>query len=64
MTDQSPEQWRTRLRDAHRLLHEAMTALIENQDYSAAESLLRAADKAMLDLIKEAKGYVPREPPD
>ena len=38
-------QWRERLKEAHRLMQDAMSELIDKKDYSAAETSLRVADR-------------------
>jgi hypothetical protein len=53
-------QWRERLVGAHQRMQAAMAELIDNKDYSAAESQLRVVDKLMVDLIEDANGYVVR----
>jgi hypothetical protein len=37
-----------------------MSELIDNKNYSAAETILLDAEELMLDLIEDAKGYVVR----
>jgi hypothetical protein len=53
-------RWKERLVSAHRQMQAAMAELIDNKDYSAAESQLRVVDKLMLDLIEDANGHVVR----
>jgi hypothetical protein len=53
-------RWKERLVSAHRQMRAAMAELIDNKDYSAAESQLRVVDKLMLDLIEDANGHVVR----
>jgi hypothetical protein len=53
-------EWRERLENAHKQIHEAMTELITNKDYSEAERRLYAVDELMLDLIEEMSGTVVR----
>jgi hypothetical protein len=51
---------RERLENAHKQIHEVMTELITNKDYSEAERRLYAVDELMLDLIEEMGGTVVR----
>jgi hypothetical protein len=53
-------EWRERLENAHKQIHEVMTELITNKDYSEAERRLYAVDELMLDLIEELGGTVVR----
>jgi hypothetical protein len=46
-------EWRQRLESVHNQLHEAMTELITNKNYSEAERRLHFIDQLMLDLIEE-----------
>ena len=53
-------EWRQRLESAHNKLHEVMTELITNKNYSEAERRLHQVDQLMLDLIEEMGGTVVR----
>lgn len=53
-------EFRQRLERAHRRMQDAMSELIDNKNYSAAETILLDAEELMLDLIEDAKGYVVR----
>jgi hypothetical protein len=44
-------EWRERLENAHKQMHEAMTELITNKNYSEAERRLHYVDQLMIDLI-------------
>jgi hypothetical protein len=55
-----PNEWSERLKSIHKQLHDAMAELVDKKDYSAAELLLRIVDKDILELIKEAGGFVVR----
>ena len=53
-------EWRQRLEGAHHQLHEGMTELITNKNYSEAERRLHYVDQLMLDLIEEMGGTAVR----
>ena len=53
-------EWRGRLENAHKQMHEAMTELITNKNYSEAESRLHYVDQLMLGLIEDMGGTVVR----
>jgi hypothetical protein len=53
-------EWRDRLQNAHKQMHEAMTELITNKNYSEAERRLHYVDQLMLDLIEEMGGTAVR----
>jgi hypothetical protein len=53
-------EWRDRLENAHKQMHEAMTELITNKNYSEAERRLHYVDQLMLDLIEEMGGTAVR----
>jgi hypothetical protein len=53
-------EWRERLENAHKQMHEAMTELITNKNYSEAERRLHYVDQLMLDLIEDMGGTVVR----
>ena len=53
-------EWRQRLESAHHQLHEVMTELIANKNYSEAERRLHYVDQLMLDLIEEMGGTAVR----
>jgi hypothetical protein len=55
-----PPEWSERFESIHKQLHDAMEELVDKKNYSAAELLLRIVDKDILDLIKEASGFVVR----
>ena len=46
-------EWRQRLESAHHQLHEVMTELITNKNYSEAERRLHYVDQLMFDLVEE-----------
>ena len=49
-------EWRQRPESAHNQLHEVVTELITNKNYSEAERRLHYVDQLMLDLIEEMGG--------
>ena len=53
-------EWRERLEDAHKQMHEATTELITNENYSEAERRLHYVDQLMIDLIEDMGGTVVR----
>jgi hypothetical protein len=53
-------EWRERLENAHKQMHEAMTELITNKNYPEAERQLHYVDQLMLGLIEEMGGNVVR----
>ena len=53
-------EWRQRLQSAHHQLHEVMTELITNKNYSEAERRLHYVDQLMLDLMEEMGGTAVR----
>jgi hypothetical protein len=53
-------EWRERLENAHKEMHEAMTELITNKNYPEAERRLHYVDQLMLGLIEEMGGNVVR----
>jgi hypothetical protein len=53
-------EWRDRLENAHKQMHEAMTELITNKNYSEAERRLHYVDQVMFDLIEEMGGTAVR----
>ena len=53
-------EWRERLENAHKQMHDAMTELITNKNYPEAECRLHYVDQLMLDLIEEMGGNVVR----
>jgi hypothetical protein len=53
-------EWRERLENAHKQMHEAMTELITNKNYSEAERRLHYVDQLMIDLIEDMGGTVVR----
>jgi hypothetical protein len=53
-------EWRERLENAHKQMHEAMTELITNKNYPEAERRLHYVDQLMLGLIEEMGGNVVR----
>ena len=53
-------EWRQRLESAHNQLHEVMTELITNKNYSEAERRLHYVDQLMFDLIEEMGGTAVR----
>jgi hypothetical protein len=53
-------EWRERLENAHKEMHEAMTELITNKNYPEAERRLHYVDQLVLGLIEEMGGNVVR----
>ena len=53
-------EWRERLENAHKEMHEAMTELITNKNYSETERRLHYVDQLMLELIEDMRGTVVR----
>ena len=53
-------EWRERLENAHKEMHEAMTELITNKNYSETERRLHYIDQLMLELIEDMGGTVVR----
>jgi len=53
-------EWCERLEIAHKQMHEAMTELITNKNYSEAERRLHHIDQLMLDLIEDMGGNAVR----
>jgi hypothetical protein len=53
-----PGEWRGRLEHIHKQLLDGMDELIDKKNYSEAERLLHIVDKLMLELIKDARGFV------
>ena len=53
-------EWRQRLESAHHQLHESVTELITNKNYSEAERRLHYVDQLMLDLMEEMGGTAVR----
>jgi hypothetical protein len=53
-------EWRERLENAHKEMHEAMTELITNKNYSETERRLHYVDQLMLELIEDMGGTVVR----
>jgi hypothetical protein len=53
-------EWRERLENVHKQMHEAMTELITNKNYPEAERRLHYVDQLMLGLIEEMGGNVVR----
>ena len=49
-------EWRERLENAHKQMHEALTELITNKNYSEAERRLHCVDQLMLDLVQDMGG--------
>jgi hypothetical protein len=53
-------EWRERLEITHKQMHEAMTELISNKNYSEAERRLHYVDRLMLALLEDMGGTAVR----
>ena len=53
-------EWRERLENAHKILHDSMTELINKKNYSEAERGLHVVDELMLNVIEDMGGTVVR----